>query len=105
MRIAKRPLLLGLTGLTILALLVAAFAFTRVQTTRAAGGGFTRSINSGGVTSFASGTTGDIAGIQDPEFAGEPDGDAEGGEGAVNDAHHGVDRSFSGATTGHGRTV
>src|SRR5262245_59542558 len=97
MRLTKRPLVLGLTGLTLLALLAAAFAFTRVQSTHAASGGFTRTISSGGVTSPAAGLTGDAAGVEDPEFAGEPEGDAEGGE-AGNDNHHGVDRSFSGPT-------
>src|SRR5262249_15591666 len=104
MRLAKRPLVLGLTGLTLIALLVAAFAFTRVQSTHAASGGFSRTISSGGVTSPAAGLTGNAAGVEDPEFAGEPEGDAEGG-GAGNDSHHGVDRSLSGPTTGHGRSV
>src|SRR5262249_3087648 len=104
MRIAKRPLLLGLSGLTILSLLVAAFAFARVQSTHAAGG-TTRTISSSGVSSFGQPTTSPDGGIQNPEFAGEPEGDAEGGDAGDPGGDHGVDRSHTGATTGNGRPV
>src|SRR5215813_4336478 len=106
MRIGKRTLLLGVTGLAILSVLGAAFAFAHVTGTRAASdGGFTRTISKGGTGSL-SGSAGQGAdvGFQDPEFSDAAQGesaDAGGGDGG----HTGVDRSFSGATTGKGRVV
>src|SRR5262245_23002214 len=106
MTIAKRrPLLLGLTGLTILSLLVAAFAFARVQTTHAASGGFTRTISSGGTSSFSSAgpASGGGVGVQDPEFANGGEGDSADAGGGGGD--QGVNRSHTGATKGNGRAV
>jgi hypothetical protein len=109
MRITKRPLLLGLTGLAILSLLVGAYSFARVTSTRAASGsdgGFTRTISSSGTTSFAADATSAFGGgvaVQDPEFANGGANDSADASGGGSD--QGVDRSFSGPTTGNGRAV
>src|SRR5262249_17092890 len=106
MRIGKRTLLLGVTGLASLSMLGAAFAFAHVTGTRAASdGGFTRTISKGGTGSLSgsAGQGADVA-FQSPEFSDAAQGesaDAGGGD----SGHTGVDRSFSGATTGKGRVV
>lgn len=69
-----------------------------------AAGGTTRQIPSAGTTSFAAAAQGADAGVQDPEFAAAAQGDTA-DAGTDSDGHHGVNRSFSGATTGNGRSV
>jgi hypothetical protein len=94
-----------LTSATILALLLSAIATISVSAAPLqSGGSFTRLIPSGGTTSFASAAPDSVSGIQDPEFANEAEGDTA-DAGTENDGHHGVNRTFSGATTGNGRPV
>src|SRR5262245_28096420 len=69
------------------------------------GGSFTRSISSGGTTSFAAAAPSLAGGVEYPEFATGEEGDTEGGDADADDSHHGVDRSLSGPTTGNGRPV
>src|SRR5215831_6716792 len=97
MRNANRPLLLGLTGLTIFALLVGAITFARVQSTHAASVVFTRTISSSGTSSFASAPAADDAAFQNPEFPGGLGGDAAGG--GI------VDRTHSGSSENNGQPV
>jgi len=102
MRSRKRLTLLLLSSLAVLSLLGGAFV-VHTASTHAASSGFTRSISSGGTTSFASAPTGVTNdAVQDPEFAGgEGDTADAGGAGADN----GPNRSLSGPTKGNGRAV
>src|SRR5262245_5139303 len=93
-----------LTLAAILVLLASALATVSVGAAPLQSSGSTRLIPSGGTTSLVAAPLGTASGIQDPEFVTEVEGDEAGGE-AGNDGHHGVDRSFSGATTGNGRPV
>src|SRR5262245_44260022 len=103
MRLSKRTLLIAATSLTIVTMVAAALVVFRPSGAHAASG-ITRTINSSGTTSPVAGAIGTASGVEDPEFAGEPEGDAEGGE-ADPGGDHGVDRSHSGATKGNGQAV
>src|SRR5262245_24140429 len=94
-----------LTLTAVLVLLVSALATVPTSATPLqSGGSFTRLIPSGGTTALVAAPFGVASGIEDPEFVTEVEGDEAGGV-ADNDGHHGVNRSFSGATTGNGRLV
>jgi hypothetical protein len=95
----------ALTFALVLALLISAVATISVSAAPLqSGGSVTRLIPSGGTTSFAAAAQGADSAVQDPEFANGEEGDTADAE-TANDGHHGVNRSFSGATTGNGRPV
>src|SRR5258706_7458760 len=93
MRSRKRLTLLLLSSLAVLSLLGGAFVF-HTASTHAASSGFTRSISSGGTTSFASAPIGGSdAAVQDPEFAGgEGDTADAGGAGGDNGPNRNLTR-------------
>src|SRR5262249_20972761 len=97
----------SLTGLTILALLVAAFAFAHVQSTHAASISMqTVPLTRVGAASLNSGPTASDTSTQPVELdaAQVADADADNG-GGDDDAGGGVNRTLPGAKTGHGKLI
>jgi hypothetical protein len=107
MRLSKRVMLFGASGIAVLSLASAAFAVAQPHAAHAAAGGIsgeTRTISKGGTSSFAAAAEATDMAVQDPEFANEAGSDAAGGNAGTGD-FTGVDRSHTGATKGNGRTV
>src|SRR5262249_52022026 len=106
MSITKRPLLLGLAGLIILSLLVAAFAFTRVQSTHAAPISFqTVPLTRAGTASLDTGGTATDTSTQAIEIDAALNGDADADGGGGDEGGGGVNRTLPGAKTGHGKLI
>src|SRR5262245_58278106 len=100
MRLTKRPLMLGLSGLILLALLVAAFAFSRVQSTHAASGGFeTVPLTRVGAASLDTGPTATDTSTQPDEIDAALNGDADADNGGGDEDGGGVNRTLPGART------
>jgi hypothetical protein len=85
-------------------LLVFAGLIAAVTFALPASGQNTRQISSSGTTFFAPAAPDDTSSVQNPEFANPADGDTQ-DSAEANDGRHGVNRSFSRATTGIGRSV
>ncbi|HEX8035826.1 MAG TPA: hypothetical protein VF510_18365, partial [Ktedonobacterales bacterium] len=102
MRIAKRPLLLTMSGLAVLSLVVAAAVTLgggRVQ----AASGQTLTLTRTGSSSFSSAAASTDASVQSDEIL--DFGDADGGDGADNGGDTGPNRTIVGAKTGKGTPI
>ncbi len=105
MRLSKRAMLLGASGVAVLSLAGAAVFAVQPRAAHAASiSGITRQISSIGASSFDSAAPGGDVAVQSVEFPGTVGEDAS-GTGGSNSTFRGVDRSNSGATTGNGRQV
>ena len=106
MRIAKRPLLLGLSSLAILSLVVAAVVTFGARNASAASIGFqTIQLTRVGSGSLNAGPTATNTATQPDEIDAALNGDADADNGGGDGEDSGVNRTLPGAKTGHGKPV
>ena len=106
MRIAKRPLLLGLSSLAILSLVVAAVVTYGARNASAASIGFqTIQLTRAGSGSLNAGPTATDFTTQPDEIDAALNGDADADNGGGDGEDSGVNRTLPGAKTGHGKPV
>ena len=106
MRIAKRPLLLGLSSLAILSLVVAAVVTFGARNASAASIGFqTIQLTRAGSGSLNAGPTATDFTTQPDEIDAALNGDADADNGGGDGEDSGVNRTLPGAKTGHGKPV
>ena len=106
MRIAKRPLLLGLSSLAILSLVVAAVVTFGARNASAASIGFqTIQLTRAGSGSLNAGPTATNYTTQPDEIDAALNGDADADNGGGDGEDSGVNRTLPGAKTGHGKPV
>jgi hypothetical protein len=106
MRIAKRPLLLGLSSLAILSLVVAAVVTYGARNASAASIGFqTIQLTRAGSGSLNAGPTATDFTTQPDEIDAALNGDADADGGSGDGEESGVNRTLPGAKTGHGKPV
>ncbi len=106
MRIAKRPLLLGLSSLAILSLVVAAVVTFGARNASAASIGFqTIQLTHVGSGSLNAGPTATNMATQPDEIDAALNGDADADNGGGDGEDSGVNRTLPGAKTGHGKPV